>query len=121
MPIKALSRTHWHWVVFPLFASIIVLFCQGVPKRFGYVGFVQRCDRLGRYRRYRVLPGTVMMLGDSITVNWLEVSSTNIYFSALVGLLLTAAMVAITEYYTSTNINRSNIIAEASNTGHAPM
>ncbi len=42
----------------------------------------------------------------------------NIYLSALVGLLVTAAMVVITEYYTSTDYQPVKDIADASVTGH---
>jgi K(+)-stimulated pyrophosphate-energized sodium pump len=43
----------------------------------------------------------------------------NIYYSALIGLGLTAAMVVITEYYTSTEYKPVRTIAEASLTGDA--
>ncbi len=44
-------------------------------------------------------------------------SAANIYFSALIGLALTAAMVVITEYYTATEFSPVRHIAEASTTG----
>jgi len=43
----------------------------------------------------------------------------SIYYSALIGLALTAAMVVITEYYTSTDYKPVRTIAEASLTGDA--
>jgi K(+)-stimulated pyrophosphate-energized sodium pump len=43
----------------------------------------------------------------------------NIYYSALIGLALTAALVVITEYYTSTEYKPVRTIAEASLTGDA--
>lgn len=63
-------------------------------------------------------PVTLIMLGDTLIVNHAVVPTVNVYFSALIGLVLTAAMVAITEYYTSTEFNPVKVIAEASTTGH---
>jgi len=55
-------------------------------------------------------PVTTMMMGDE---------SQNLYFAALIGLALTAAMVAITEYYTGTEFSPVKKVAAASTTGHA--
>src|SRR5690606_34609197 len=55
-------------------------------------------------------PVTAAMMGDG---------SLNLYFTALIGLALTAAMVVITEYYTGTNFSPVKTVAAASNTGHA--
>ena len=55
---------------------------------------------------------TKMMMGETGM-------SSGIYWSALIGLALTAAMVVITEYYTGTDFKPVKTIAEASLTGDA--
>ncbi|MCH7821339.1 MAG: sodium-translocating pyrophosphatase [Proteobacteria bacterium] len=56
-----------------------------------------------------------------ITMSMMDASGNaqSIYYSALIGLGLTAAMVVITEYYTSTDYKPVRTIAEASLTGDA--
>ena len=63
-------------------------------------------------------PITTMMLGDGVMIDGKMVSSLNLYFATLIGLVLTAAMVWITEYYTATEFSPVRHIAEASTTGH---
>ncbi len=55
-------------------------------------------------------PVTNALMGDD---------ALNLYLASLIGLALTAAMVVITEYYTSTEFAPVRKIADASTTGHA--
>ncbi len=59
-------------------------------------------------------PITTMMMSDIPTI-----STMHLYGSALVGLLVTAAIVVITDYYTSTVYSPVRGVASASTTGHA--
>ncbi len=59
---------------------------------------------------------TAMMMGD-VHIKGVENTVMGLYGSALIGLVLTAAMVVITEYYTATEFSPVRHIAEASTTG----
>ncbi|MGB5396135.1 MAG: sodium-translocating pyrophosphatase [Gammaproteobacteria bacterium] len=62
-------------------------------------------------------PITTYMLGDGVMIDGMNIASMNIFYSSLIGLALTAAMVIITEYYTATEYSPVRRIAEASTTG----
>ena len=64
-------------------------------------------------------PVTTMMFGDGLAMNdGSVIPALNLYYAALIGLGLTAAMVVITEYYTATEYSPVRHIAQASTTGH---
>ncbi len=58
-------------------------------------------------------PATKYLMSDLVGY-----SAMNIFFTAIIGLVLTAAMVALTDYYTSTKFSPVQHIAKASTTGH---
>lgn len=65
------------------------------------------------YPMTRILfPAPVMIGGEAVT-------GINLFWATVVGLLMTAAIVAITNYYTSTAYGPVRKIARASETGHA--
>lgn len=64
-------------------------------------------------------PVTGWVLGDTIVIGGEEIPSSRLYYAALIGLALTAALVWITEYYTGTQYPPVKQVAAASETGHA--
>jgi K(+)-stimulated pyrophosphate-energized sodium pump len=64
-------------------------------------------------------PATHMLFPESITIGGVARSANDLYFASLVGLLMTAVVVVITNYYTSTAYAPVRKIAKASETGHA--
>jgi K(+)-stimulated pyrophosphate-energized sodium pump len=65
------------------------------------------------------IPVTLWLVPESITVAGETYSNWGVFGSAVIGLILTALMVVITEYYTATEFSPVRHIAEASQTGHA--
>jgi len=64
---------------------------------------------------YKIFPTGIASVGEATRLFTPSV----FLFSALVGIVVTALLVLITEYYTSTNFNPVKKLAEASVTGHA--
>jgi len=60
---------------------------------------------------------TKQVMGDTIMLDGLNLSTMNLFYCSLIGLGLTAAMVVITEYYTATEYGPVKRIAAASTTG----
>jgi K(+)-stimulated pyrophosphate-energized sodium pump len=71
------------------------------------------------YRGLIVAGGIAAVAFLPVTFAFIGENAWGVYFSALIGLALTAAMVVITEYYTATEFRPVRHIAEASQTGHA--
>ncbi len=63
-------------------------------------------------------PITTMMFPEGVEIGGQVISALNIYLATIIGLVLTAAMVVITEYYTATEYGPVRHIAQASTTGH---
>lgn len=96
-------------------ASIIATFFVRLPKNKSIMGALysglivaSALAVLGFY------PVTMIMMNANGLIDTI-----NIYFSAVVGIIVTLAIVLITEYYTSTKFNPVKSIANASSTGHA--
>jgi K(+)-stimulated pyrophosphate-energized sodium pump len=75
-----------------------------------------------------IVAGVISAIGFWFITGWLmsgisaiapEITPLKLWLATLIGLALTAAMVVITEYYTSTEYKPVKHVAEASTTGHA--
>ncbi len=59
-----------------------------------------------------------LVTGPVVTTGGLEIQPMNLFWSGLIGLLVTAAIVVITEYYTGSNFRPVRSVANASVSGH---
>ncbi len=106
-------------VLFPLvigalsiIASIIGIFFIRLGKKNNIMGALYKgLIAAGVLSAIAFYPITKMMFSD-------PVMALNIYFATLIGLVVTGALVFITEYYTSTAFSPVKNIAKASSTGH---
>ena len=84
---------------------------------------------MGALYKGLIVTGLLSIVGlgaaTSMTIGWGDVGAgeamvngTNLFICGLIGLLVTALIVVITEYYTGTNKRPVNSIAQASVTGH---
>jgi len=64
-------------------------------------------------------PATHWLFTGPITIGGKTISATHMYWASVVGLIMTAVVVVITNYYTSAKYRPVQRIAEASRTGHA--
>jgi K(+)-stimulated pyrophosphate-energized sodium pump len=95
-----------------IIASIIGIFFIRLGKKNNIMGALYKgLIAAGVLSTIAFYPITKIMFSD-------QVLAMNIYFSTLIGLVVTGALVFITEYYTSTAFSPVKSIAEASKTGH---
>lgn len=85
---------------------------------------------MGALYKGLIVTGALSIVGlaaaTSVTIGWgaigtvagMEITGLNLFFCGIMGLVVTALIVVITEYYTGTNKRPVNSIAQASVTGH---
>ena len=107
-------------VVFPLVLGAVSIVASIIGTFF--VKTSQGGKIMGALYRGMIVAGVLAAIAFYFVTNMMMAGSgaaMSIYYSALIGLALTAAMVVITEYYTGTEFKPVRTIAEASLTGDA--
>ena len=107
-------------VVFPLVLGAVSIIASIVGTFF--VKTSEGGKIMGALYRGMIVAGVLAAIAFYFVTDMMMGASGNtmgIYYSALIGLALTAAMVVITEYYTGTDFKPVKTIAEASLTGDA--
>lgn len=109
-------------VLLPLFLGAISIIASVVGSFF--VSTNKKDDIMGALYRGVLVSGVLAAIAFYPAISWLMADNgkyavNNVYFASLVGLVITAGIVMITEYYTSTKHKPVQDVAAASKTGHA--
>jgi K(+)-stimulated pyrophosphate-energized sodium pump len=111
---------------FSIIASVVgCMFVKVTPGRKIMTALYKGLIVAGVLALIAFYPLTVWMMGDIVKNTTFEISGVpsnitvlHLYGTAVIGLVLTALMVIITEYYTATEFSPVQHIAKASTTGH---
>ncbi len=102
-------------VISGILGIVSINFFRGKPMKVLTGGVV--CSALVSALLY--WPVTLILFPDGLDLSVGHRTANQLYLASLVGLVMTAVVVAITDYYTSTSYSPVRRIAEASETGHA--
>ncbi|MBU2545066.1 sodium-translocating pyrophosphatase [Patescibacteria group bacterium] len=106
------------FIVLPLFLGAVSIIASIIGSFFVHLG--KNKSIMGALYKGIIVAAVLSAIGFYPLINQVKTDDTNnLYFSALVGLAITAGMFAVTEYYTSKKYNPVKSIAAASQTGHA--
>jgi len=110
-------------ILFPLLLGAISIAASIIGSWFVTVGKKENPSIMGAMYKGLAVTGILAVAGFYPATKWLLGASTHfditkVFFTSLIGVVITAAMVLITEYYTSTHYSPVKKIALASETGH---
>jgi K(+)-stimulated pyrophosphate-energized sodium pump len=109
-------------VIYPLIIGAVSIVTSIIGTWFVRLGANSKSIMWAMYKGL-IVAGVLSAAAFYPVTNWLMsdnglYTTTNLYLSALIGLAVTAAIVIITEYYTSKSFSPVKDIAAASTTGH---
>lgn len=108
-------------LLFPLVIGALAIVCSILGVIFIRLG--KGKSIMGALYKGLIVSGVLAAIGFYPITNWLmadngQYSTLNIYFASLIGLVVTALIVLLTEYYTSTKYGPVQSVAKSSETGH---
>lgn len=108
-------------IIYPLAIGGVSIISTIIGTWFVRLG--KKKNIMGALYKGLIVSGILSAIGFYPITKWLMAGQTNysvnnLYFSALVGIIVTALIIIITEYYTSTKYNPVKSIAKASASGH---
>jgi len=118
-----LFKTFPNAIIFPLVLGAISIITSIVGTFFVKLGEDKNPNIMGALYKGLIVSGVLAAIAFYPATDYLmfgngKYETLNLYLASLIGLAVTAAMVIITEYYTSTKYQPVKDIAKASQTGH---
>lgn len=119
--VLTFGRSNEMYILFPLILGAVSIIASIIGIYFIKLG-KNKNIMMALYKGL-IAAGVISAIAFYPIINWVmkdngKYSVTNIYLASIIGLLITGALVVITEYFTSTKYSPVKQIARASETGH---